>query len=64
MGEFQAMMRANRSSSFSLMLGGVTDVGVWLPDSRDTEMTGCLTNPGRCVSRDRDGPVSLLSEGR
>jgi hypothetical protein len=56
-------MRANRSSSFSLMLGEVTDAGVRLPDSRDTE-TGCLTNAGRCVRRDCDGPVTLLNEGR
>ena len=64
MVEFQAIMRVNRSSSFSLMLGGLTDVGARLPDSRDTEMTDSLTNPGRCVRRDRDGPVSLLNEGR
>jgi hypothetical protein len=64
MVEFQAIMRANRSSSFSLMLGGVRDVGVRLPAFRDTEMTGCLTNAGRCVRRDCDGPVTLLNEGR
>ena len=63
MAEFQAIMRANRSSSFSLMLGKVTDVRVRLPDSRDTE-TGCLTNAGRCVRRDCVGPVILLNEGR
>ena len=57
-------MRANRNSSFSLMLGGLTDVGVRLPDSRDTEMTGCLTNAGSCLRRDRDDLVSLLNEGR
>ena len=64
MAEFQAIMRANRSSSFSLMLGGLIDVGVRRPDSRDTEITGCLTNAGRCVGRDRGGPVSLLNDGR
>ena len=64
MAEFQAIMRANRSSSFSLMLGGVTDVGVRLPASRDTEMTVCLTNAGGCVGRDCDGPVTLLNVGR
>jgi hypothetical protein len=63
MAEFQAIMRANRSFSFSLTLGEVTDVGIWLPDSRDTE-TGCLTNAGRCVRRDCDGPVTPLNEGR
>ena len=63
MAEFQAIMRANRTSSFSLMLGGLTVVGVRLPDSRDTE-TGCLTNAGRCVRRDCDGPVTPLNEGR
>ena len=64
MAEFQAIMRANRSSSFSLMLGGLIDVGVRRPDSRGTAMTACLTNAGCCVRRDRDGPVSLLNEER
>ena len=64
MAEFQAIMLANRNSCFNLMLGGVIDVGVRLPDSPDKEMTGCLINAGRCVRREGDGSVSLLNEER